>query len=979
MGWLENWKKLDATVLEVPPGFKDCAGSKVVVRYTATRQRHRKFAEILCAEVKKRSRVKWTILPASDEDSGPQKDLEETETSEELSSEDDLAATAAAAAEATRASIILSTEASETGTEIHLQVIEDLVLHPDASGSDEGYMIRTSEDARSIVIRANRDRGLLFGIGRLLREMRMDYHISYAKPLQSLCACPTQLEIVSVPTYGMRQHQVAYRPKTNSYDAFTPEMMRQEILDLALFGTNGIEMIPPGIDDALQSPSFSVDWLTMLRIVSTFCNELDINVSMWYPAFFKSYEDADLLAQAREHWAAIMSNLARLDVLFVPGGDPGGRPAQEFFRAVELQAHFVRSNYFPNVEVWVSSQYGLSTSVDLGLTEPWVPLVQEQLWMEMLHTSTVQGFLNGVVYGPWSCVPIDEFRAQVPSQLPLRNYPDLCHVQTAQMPCFGWDLSFAVTNGRESINPRPREMAAIIAEQAPYTIGCGCYSEGVNDDVNKYVWTALHWGDDIVGPLHGSTPEDQLDVMLGQYVALLMEQQRNVEKIKEGIYTLESNWLGDLYTSESIVRSQAIFTQVQSSLAPRHRRNWRLNMLLFRAHHDAFMYTRLCQERSAESAALLALEESGSCSNEDLEKASTRLAVPYYEPPITMSSFNSPSTPNPLIVTQLDESSASCTHLYGQLMALAATLYHQIGMQLSTGYGGQHRQRGAYFDLVWAPLGDVVSMNRALQNMLGNAPAGSAEASGKETRDGNLVHRFKQALHEHMSNAPLSVVWYASFGDEAAHEMPGCLEPPTRPIPVDQVLPPHHAVDFGQDPMYFARPMVEYLDASNDDVIRDLHDGLIPRCWRSYLVPIWPRTARFSMRFDLERLFQVSLATLAAGLPPLTLRITYLGEDLNRHGGDWEELEREAQPTRLFANGIRLHGFLASMPYTKTLEIEIPQAVLERSLRHGALILTWEPRVAHKTTFRYVPLPIAELWILKPREHVFAASSSSKL
>ena len=39
-------------------------------------------------------------------------------------------------------------------------------------------------------------------------------------------------------------------------------------------------------------------------------------------------------------------------------------------------------------------------------------------------------------------------------------------------------------------------------------------------------------------------------------------------------------------------------------------------MLLFRAHHDAFMYTRLCQERSAESEALIVLERERSCSSE---------------------------------------------------------------------------------------------------------------------------------------------------------------------------------------------------------------------------------------------------------------------------------------------------------------------------------------------------------------------------
>jgi hypothetical protein len=41
----------------------------------------------------------------------------------------------------------------------------------------------------------------------------------------------------------MRQHQIAYRPKTNTYDAFDLSMMRREIIELALFGMNAVEVI----------------------------------------------------------------------------------------------------------------------------------------------------------------------------------------------------------------------------------------------------------------------------------------------------------------------------------------------------------------------------------------------------------------------------------------------------------------------------------------------------------------------------------------------------------------------------------------------------------------------------------------------------------------------------------------------------------------------------------------------------------------
>ena len=83
------------------------------------------------------------------------------------------------------------------------------------------------------------------------------------------------------PRIKVRQHQIAYRPKTNSYDAFTAEQMRQQILDCALFGCNSIEVIPPGLDDAGFSPHFGIPWLDMLGVASGYCDSLDLGVSIW--------------------------------------------------------------------------------------------------------------------------------------------------------------------------------------------------------------------------------------------------------------------------------------------------------------------------------------------------------------------------------------------------------------------------------------------------------------------------------------------------------------------------------------------------------------------------------------------------------------------------------------------------------------------------------------------------------------------------
>ena len=53
------------------------------------------------------------------------------------------------------------------------------------------------------------------------------------------------LEIATAPKYPIRGHQLGYRPKTNSYDGWNVAQWEQYMRDLAVFGTNAIELIPP--------------------------------------------------------------------------------------------------------------------------------------------------------------------------------------------------------------------------------------------------------------------------------------------------------------------------------------------------------------------------------------------------------------------------------------------------------------------------------------------------------------------------------------------------------------------------------------------------------------------------------------------------------------------------------------------------------------------------------------------------------------
>ena len=69
-------------------------------------------------------------------------------------------------------------------------------------------------------------------------------------------ALPERLNLASAPKYPLRGHQLGYRPKTNSYDAWDLPQWERYIRELALFGTNAIELIPPRSDDDADSPHF---------------------------------------------------------------------------------------------------------------------------------------------------------------------------------------------------------------------------------------------------------------------------------------------------------------------------------------------------------------------------------------------------------------------------------------------------------------------------------------------------------------------------------------------------------------------------------------------------------------------------------------------------------------------------------------------------------------------------------------------------
>jgi len=433
-----------------------------------------------------------------------------------------------------------------------------------ASLPREGYKIQTVGNV--INITGNDARGVLFGVGHLLRTLRME---------KRKVTLPEQLNLATAPKYPMRGHQLGFRPKTNSYDGWTLAMWEQYIRDLAVFGTNAIELIPPRSDDAADSPHFPLPQMEMMIGMSRICDEYGLDVWIWYPALDKDYSDPKTVELALNEWGEVFKKLPRVDAVLVPGGDPGDTPPKYLMPLLEKQTANLR-RYHPKATMWVAPQ---------SFTQEWMDdflsiMKKEPQW------------LGGIVYGPQTRMSLPQLRAVIPAKYPLRHYPDITHSRHSQFPVPNWDTAFALTEAREIINPRPTQMATIFRLLQSHTIGAITYSEGCNDDVNKFVWSALGWN-----------PDADVTGILRDYSRYFIGA-RYEDTFAQGLLALERNWVGSAMTNAGIETTLAQFQAMERAAAPQDLFNWRFQQALYRAYYDAYVRSRLIYETALEEQAM---------------------------------------------------------------------------------------------------------------------------------------------------------------------------------------------------------------------------------------------------------------------------------------------------------------------------------------------------------------------------------------
>lgn len=514
-----------------------------------------------------------------------------------------------------------------------------------ATGKD-GFKI-VQVNPQTILIAGHDERGALYGVGYLLRKSEL-------RTNQILV--PADLKVSSTPKYPIRGHQLGYRPKTNAYDAWTVAQYDRYIRDLAIFGVNSIEIMPPRTDDDFTGVNMKLPAIKMIAEQSRICKEYGLDVWMWYPNMASDYSSPDSIKKELDEREHVFSVLPRLDALFVPGGDPGDLEPDELFNWLAKEA-VVLHKYHPKAKIWVSPQV-------FKPSKEWYSKFFQ-------YVNKKYDWFGGVVYGPWIKLTLAEVRKMTDPSIPIRRYPDITHSLSCQYPIPKWDLAYAMTLGRECINPRPIDEKHIENVFAPLADGSISYSEGTNDDVNKFVWSSQDWD-----------PTSPVLENLRDYARFFIGPDY-VEGVAQGLLVLERNFDGPLLANEQVQRTFQQWQDMEKTAPESVLSNPRFQSGLIRAYFDAYTQRRLIYETSLEQQTRNILEEAPKIGSEKVISEARQTLALAHEKPVAED-------------------------LKQQCYALADSLFRSFGAQLTIEKHHAMSGRGNFIDNIDIPLNDAL-------------------------------------------------------------------------------------------------------------------------------------------------------------------------------------------------------------------------------------------------------------------------------
>lgn len=512
---------------------------------------------------------------------------------------------------------------------------------------EEGYQICV--DTSFICVLGHDAKGLLYGAGRLLRNMCLKR--------ETVGILDSFRDISVTPDNRMRGHQLAYRDKQNTHPAWKIENFERYIRDLVIFGANSIEILPPRTDDNLYSSHFLEDPMEMMKQLSEVIHSLGLLVSVWYPYLSDNIEDENFNREMRER-DAVLGTVPYIDEMLIPAGDPGELRPQEMFQASKATAA-VLHKYHPKAKIWIAPQ--VFAPDETWYTEFYQEIEKEPEW------------LYGVCFGPWEKDTILEMYEKLPDLYKnrIRHYPDISHNINSQFEIPDWDKAFSCTLGRESYNARPYAMKVIHDHHKKYVMGSITYSEGIHDDFNK-----MHWGN------MDFTNDVPVEESVRDYIRYFISPDY-VDELTEVFLKLEENWKGPITENQNIEELYGTMMQFNHTVNEEIRNNYRYQMLLLRVIGDFQIKKRRIYDLSLEQEAYKILKSANqNDSHTVMKRAADVLLKSYIEP-------------------------AGLEERY-EMQRLADELYEKCRIQLTTfRHGGQATERGAWLDSLYTPINDA--------------------------------------------------------------------------------------------------------------------------------------------------------------------------------------------------------------------------------------------------------------------------------
>ncbi|HZJ78396.1 MAG TPA: hypothetical protein VFD52_06340 [Clostridia bacterium] len=516
------------------------------------------------------------------------------------------------------------------------------LCNKDTLKNKDSYLI--CQDNNKLSITALSIRGLIFGYSLFLRKT--EYHDDKIILIKDISGEYT-------PDKSIRGHQLGYRPCPNTYDAWDLDDYSRYYRDIMMFGCNTCEHIPNEKGNNEMNSLMKFKPQDLFVQASRVADEYDLDVSVWYPNL-KNETDEESVQRRRN----LFETSPRIDAFFPPGGDPGEMEAKDFIRRCILISREIKK-INPKTQMWPSAQQPHS-----------MPHWGEE-FIEALEEMPDE--IDGVITGPNRAFPLDELRRRLPAKYPIRLYPDITHNVRCEYPVHfnrdDWHYSLTTALSRESINPRPKEYRAIHRLTRRYIVGSVSYSEGVNDDVNKMVWSDMDF-----------FPNVSLNDTLCDYSRAFFFGVP-AQRIADGIYGLEQNWEGDPAENPHIENTLEIFVELAEQYS-NLLKNWRFVSLLFRAKCDTFVRRKRVFELGLIEKAKQYLE------NRDLNSA------------VSVLKMDLPS---------------ECTVLREDIEMHAKELFEQIGLQLDVErYHAKSWERGATLETIDLPITDRQWLNNKL-------------------------------------------------------------------------------------------------------------------------------------------------------------------------------------------------------------------------------------------------------------------------